>query len=149
MGAAVDGPWTSTSQCDLHPGKLFDRAPYVIDIKKGDLSVTMLSNHFASQGHQTRCRDDEADYVRRTAATLQSQGRNVLVAEDLNDFEFSHPLSVLTSGNVLTNLWSKAPQSLAHSYKFNGHLQTLDHILVTAGLESRVTDMRYIHLDGR
>ena len=24
-------------QCDLYPGKLFDRAPYALDLKKGDL----------------------------------------------------------------------------------------------------------------
>ena len=48
---------------------------------------------------------------------------------------------------MLANLWNKAPAGLAYSYKFNGHLQTLDHILVTAGLKSRVKDMRYVHLD--
>ena len=25
--------------CDLYPGKLFDRAPYALDLKKGDLSL--------------------------------------------------------------------------------------------------------------
>jgi len=71
----------------------------------------------------------------------------VLVAGVLNDFEFSSTLSTLTSGNVLANLWSKAPAGEAYSYKFNGHLQTLDYIAVTAGLESRVTDFRYVHFD--
>ena len=79
--------------------------------------------------------------------TLQQQGRNVLVAGDLNDFEYSQTLATLTQGNVLKNQWSKAPAGQAYSYKFDGHLQTLDHILVTAGLDSRVTDMRYIHFD--
>ncbi len=41
----------------------------------------------------------------------------------------------------------EAPAGEAYSYKFNGHLQTLDHIVVTAGLESRVTDFRYVHFD--
>ena len=106
-----------------------------------------MSNHFASQSHQTRCREDEADAVRDEAVRLQGAGRNVLVAGDLNDFEFSSPLAHLTQGGVLTNLWYSAPAGLAYSYKFNGHLQTLDHILVTAGLKSRLLDMRYIHLD--
>ncbi len=48
---------------------------------------------------------------------------------------------------MLKNEWSKAPAGQAYSYKFDGHLQTLDHILVTAGLDSRVSDMRYIHFD--
>ena len=48
-------------------GKLFDRAPYALDLKKGDLSFTAMSNHFASQSHQTQCRIDEAAYVRDAA----------------------------------------------------------------------------------
>jgi hypothetical protein len=48
---------------------------------------------------------------------------------------------------VLSNLWYDVPAGQAYSYKFNGHLQTLDHILVTAGMKSRLSDVRYIHLD--
>jgi hypothetical protein len=106
-----------------------------------------MSNHFASQSHQTKCRVDEAARVRQEAEALQQQGRNVLVAGDLNDFEFSTPLATLTQDGVLTNLWYDAPAGEAYSYKFNGHLQTLDHVAVTAGLKSRLKDMRYIHLD--
>jgi predicted extracellular nuclease len=147
IGADVPGPWSGENVCDLFPGKLFDRAPYAIELRKGDLSFTALSNHWASQSHQNQCRIDEAAWVRDTAAQLQQQGRNVLVAGDLNDFEFSSALATLAQGNVLANLWSKAPAGLAYSYKFNGHLQTLDHIFVTAGLESRVTDFRYVHFN--
>ena len=137
----------SEGTCDLAGGKLFDRAPYALDLKKGDVSFTAMSNHFASQSHENACRIAESEAVRRQTVTLQQAGRNVLVAGDLNDFEFSSALARLTQGNTLTNLWSKAPAGEAYSYKFNGHLQTLDHILVTAGLESRVIDMRYVHFD--
>jgi hypothetical protein len=106
-----------------------------------------MSNHFASQSHQTRCRIDEAAYVRDAATALQQDGKNVLVAGDLNDFEFSTPLATLTQGGVLTNLWNDVSVGQAYSYKFNGHLQTLDHILVTAGMKSRLSDVRYVHLD--
>lgn len=147
VGADVPGPWANAGVCDLYPGKLFDRAPYALDLKKGDISFTALSNHWASQSHQDQCRIDEAAWVRTTATDLQQQGKQVLVAGDLNDFEFSTSLGTLAQGNVLTNLWTKAPAGQAYSYKFNGHLQTLDHIFVTAGLESRVTDFRYVHFD--
>ncbi|RKQ86500.1 putative extracellular nuclease [Solirubrobacter pauli] len=147
IGRDVPGPWANAGVCDLYPGKLFDRAPYALELKKGDISFTALSNHFASQSHQNQCRIDEAKWVRDTAAEMQQQGQNVLVAGDLNDFEFSSALSTLAGGNVLTNLWTKAPLGQAYSYKFNGHLQTLDHIFVTSGLESRVTDFRYVHFD--
>jgi predicted extracellular nuclease len=138
-------PYTGTKPCDV--GRLFDRAPFALDIKKGDLQITALSNHWASQSHQEACRVAEAAYVRQQAKALQDQGRNVLVAGDLNDFEYSDALGELQSDTTLKDLWSKAPAGDAYSYKFDGHLQTLDHIAVTAGLESRVTDMRYIHLD--
>ena len=147
IGEDEIGRWANDGECDLFPGKLFDRAPYALDIRKGDLSFTALSNHWASQSHQTRCRIDEAAYVRDEVAELQRSGRNVLVAGDLNDFEFSTPLATLTQGGLLTNLWYDVPAGHAYSYKFNGHLQTLDHIVVTAGLKSRLKDMRYVHFD--
>ena len=59
--------------CDLHPGKLFDRAPYELDVKKGDLALTALSNHFASQSHQNACRISEADDVRQQAEAFQAR----------------------------------------------------------------------------
>jgi hypothetical protein len=69
------------------------------------------------------------------------------VAGDLNDFQDSPSLVRLQQGGTLTDLWAKASPDNAYSYKFDGHLQTLDHIAVTAGLATRVTDMRYIHFD--
>jgi predicted extracellular nuclease len=128
-------------------GKLFDRAPFALDIRKADLDVTALSNHWGSQSHEEPCRVAEAEYVRQQAVALQAAGRNVLVAGDLNDFEFSDSIARLQQGGTLTDLWSKAPADNRYSYKFDGHLQTLDHIAVTAGLASRVADMRYVHLD--
>ncbi|MDA0173750.1 lamin tail domain-containing protein [Solirubrobacter taibaiensis] len=147
IGEEVGSPWGNASVCDLHPGPLFDRAPYKLELKKGDLSFVAMSNHWASQSHENACRISEADWVAKKAKEFQDAGKNVLVAGDLNDFEFSTALQTLAQNNVLSNLWTKAPAGLAYSYKFNGHLQTLDHIFVTAGLESRVTDFRYVHFD--
>ncbi len=137
----------SEGTCDLAGGKLYDRAPFALDIAKGDVAATVISNHFASQGHENACRIAEAEYLRQQAAAMVAAGKNVITSGDLNDFEFSDTLTRLTQGGTLTNLWNKAPQGLAYSYKFQGHLQTLDHILVSPGLTSRVTDMRYMHFD--
>ena len=52
VGEERPSPWGSSAVCDLHPGPLFDRAPYQLEIKKGDIALTALSNHFASQSHQ-------------------------------------------------------------------------------------------------
>ena len=76
IGDAVKlGPWTSSSVCDLYPGKLFDRAPYALDIKKGDLAFTAMSNHFASLSHQTRCRIDEAALRARRSGGAAAGGQ--------------------------------------------------------------------------
>ena len=66
----ADGSDPGTEQ----DGKLFDRAPYALDLKKGDLSFTAMSNHFASQSHQTQCRIDEAD-VRARRGRGDAAGR--------------------------------------------------------------------------
>jgi predicted extracellular nuclease len=137
----------SEGTCDLAGGPLYDRAPFALDVSKGDINATVISNHFASQSHENACRIAEAEYLRQQAAGMVAAGKNVIAAGDLNDFEFSDSLARLTQGGTLTNLWSKAPAGLAYSYKFQGHLQTLDHILVSPGLTSRVTDMRYMHFD--
>ncbi len=147
IGEDAGSPRGSSTVCDLHPGPLFDRAPYALDISKGRPVLPASSNHWASQSHETACRDEEAKYVRARTAEMQTAGRNVLVAGDLNDFEFSTPLATLTQGGLLTNLRYDAPAGEAYSYKFNGHLQTLDHIVVTAGLKSRLMDFRYVHFD--
>ena len=128
-------------------GKLFDRAPFELDIKKGDIALDGAEQPLRVAVARERV-PDLGGRVRPPAGRgFQAAGKNVLVAGDLNDFEFSAALGALTQGSVLANLWGKAPAGLAYSYKFNGHLQTLDHILVTAGLDSRVTDMRYVHFD--
>jgi predicted extracellular nuclease len=147
LGQAEQYNAHSEGTCDLAGGPLFDRAPFALDIRKGDLDITALSNHWGSQSHEEACRVAEAEYVRQQAAALQAAGRNVLVAGDLNDFQDSPSLVRLQQGGTLTDLWSKASPDNAYSYKFDGHLQTLDHIAVTAGLLSRATDMRYVHFD--
>jgi predicted extracellular nuclease len=65
----------------------------------------------------------------------------VIVMGDLNDFWFSAPLEVLRageSGRVLTNLHDTLPAAERYTFVFEGNAQTLDHILVTANVASRV-----------
>ena len=148
-GARARSCYTTAARatCDLTRGKLFDRAPYKLDLKKGDISFVAMSNHFASQSHENACRIAESEAVRRQTGRAPAGGQATCSWRATSTTSSSPAHSRLTQGNMLTNLWSKAPAGLAYSYKFNGHLQTLDHILVTAGLDSRVTDMRYVHFD--
>ena len=63
----------SEGTCDLAGGKLFDRAPFELDIRKGALDFTALSNHWGSQSHEEPCRVAEAEAVRQEA--VRASGR--------------------------------------------------------------------------
>jgi predicted extracellular nuclease len=142
-------PGTS-NPCADNPGetKLYTRPPLAIDLRAHGRSFTYITNHWASQGHPEACRIAQGRYLHDRVAELEAAGRDVVVGGDLNDFEDSQGLAALTApGVTLENLWSQAPAQERYSYVFDARLQTLDHLLVTSGLQSRVSDFRYVHFD--
>lgn len=70
---------------------------------------------------------------------------NIVVAGDMNDFEFTPALESL-KGDVLTNMVDKAPVEDRFSYYFQGNNQVLDHILVSNNLAD-VTEIDMIHIN--
>lgn len=70
----------------------------------------------------------------------------IVVLGDLNDFQFSEPLKRL-QGDLLTNLAERLPEEQRYSYIYDGNGQILDHILISEGLKTDVTDFGYIHLN--
>lgn len=70
---------------------------------------------------------------------------NIVVAGDMNDFEFTPALKTL-KGGVLTNMVDKAPVEDRFSYYFQGNNQVLDHILVSNNL-AEVTEIDMIHIN--
>jgi hypothetical protein len=71
---------------------------------------------------------------------------DVIVLGDLNDFEFSAPLSTLTGG-VLTDLVTTLPQNERYTYVFEGNSQTLDHILVSDDLSGALSSFDVVHMN--
>nr|WP_185907821.1 endonuclease [Psychrobacillus soli] len=70
---------------------------------------------------------------------------NIVVAGDMNDFEFTPALETL-KGGVLTNMVDKVPVEDRFSYFFQGNNQVLDHILVSNNLvNATVADMIHIN----
>ena len=70
---------------------------------------------------------------------------NIVVAGDMNDFEFTPALETL-KGDVLTNMVDQVPAEDRFSYFFQGNNQTLDHILVSNNLLNATTaDMIHIN----
>jgi predicted extracellular nuclease len=69
---------------------------------------------------------------------------NVVVAGDLNDYQFSPALAQLTSGG-LKDLISTLPAAERYSYVFEGQSQVLDHILAAPAL--RGVDYDVVHIN--
>jgi len=125
--------------------------------------VFVIANHFKSKGGDDGLFGRVQPPVRYTEAqrTQQAQVINdfvgnilaldpnasVIVAGDLNDFEFSPPLTAL-KGGTLIDLVETLPQNEHYTYVYDGNSQVLDHILVTANLLNS-TDMTVdvVHLN--
>lgn len=136
------------TSCSDITGNLFDRPPLELAVKSGPFRLRVLTNHFSSKSAPDTCRDAQAAFVRDRVQTLENEGRHVVVTGDLNAFEDETPLGVLEGPETtLDNLWDTVPAELRYSFAFQGKLQTLDHILITDGLQSRVDDMTYAHFN--
>ncbi|MDQ3709025.1 MAG: lamin tail domain-containing protein [Actinomycetota bacterium] len=134
--------------CSDVDGGLYDRPPLAIEISDGGFAATVFSNHFSSKSAPDECRQAQAAFLEDIVADLEADGGEVIVTGDLNAFEDEPALTELTDGETsLRNLWFDAPAQERYSFAFSGKLQTLDHMLVTDGLDNRVDDFRYAHFD--
>ncbi|SFJ88917.1 hypothetical protein SAMN05421835_11080 [Amycolatopsis sacchari] len=108
-------------------------------------TVFVLANHFNSKGGDqpthgryqppTRSsevqRGEQAQVLRGFVDQLLAADRhaNVIVAGDLNDYQFSPALRTLTAGGRLTDLIDTLSPCERYSYVYEGNSQVLDHIL--------------------
>jgi uncharacterized protein len=74
-----------------------------------------------------------------------NQDANVVVVGDMNDFEFSNPLTTL-KGDVLTNMIETLTHNERYTYVYQGNSQVLDHILVSNNISSNTT-VDIVHLN--
>ncbi|WP_051125032.1 endonuclease/exonuclease/phosphatase family protein [Amycolatopsis benzoatilytica] len=124
-------------------------------------TVFVIANHFNSKGgdqpthgrYQPPTRSSE---VQRQKQATVLQGfvsqlltadprANVVVAGDLNDYQFSPALAKLTAGGQLKDLISTLPPAERYSYVFEGQSQVLDHILASAA--PRGVDYDVVHIN--
>lgn len=75
----------------------------------------------------------------------QDPDLNVIVAGDMNDFEFTPALAAL-KGDILTNKVEDVPVEDRYSYYYQGNSQVLDHLLVTNNLANR-TALDMVHIN--
>ncbi len=148
LGRTATNP--TGARCSDVPGGLFDRPPLAVDITAGKgpkaLEFTVFSNHFSSKGAPDECREAQAGFLRDEVERVENAGGEAIVAGDLNAFEDESALTTLEDGSTtLDNQWDRAPAGERYSFAFSGKLQTLDHILLTDGLQGRVEEFRYAH----
>lgn len=75
----------------------------------------------------------------------QDPNLKVIVAGDMNDFEFTPTLAAL-KGGILTNMIEKVPAGERFTYYYQGNNQVLDHMLVTNNLANK-TQVDIIHVN--
>ncbi|MDQ8732117.1 choice-of-anchor I family protein [Bradyrhizobium sp. LHD-71] len=176
-GDAITDPAGNSDQQTNPDNPFFDsRVPLAATFEFNGEEVTVINNHFTSKGGSGALYGSDpspfaAGEVQRAA---QAQAVNsfvdgllaadadarVVVAGDLNDFEFEQPLSVIrgeasvtnydvpgedpfdatatyTPGgtSVLHDLSATLPEDEQYDYVFEGNAQTLDHLLVSDSLQ--------------
>jgi predicted extracellular nuclease len=143
----------------------------VFDIEGNE--VTIIGNHFKSKGGDDPIfgvnqppiriteaqRKDQAQAVRNFVNGLldADPGARVIVAGDLNDFQFGepgegpdHPLAILEGGAgeiPLTNLINLEKPAEAFTFVFDGNSQVLDHILISPGLMDDYAAVDILHFN--
>jgi predicted extracellular nuclease/phosphodiesterase/alkaline phosphatase D-like protein/2',3'-cyclic-nucleotide 2'-phosphodiesterase (5'-nucleotidase family) len=151
-------------ETDRFPGDDFasSRKPLVGTFSFNGQQVTVIGNHFNSKGgdqplfgpnqpptlNSELQRDQQSTIVRNYVQSilLRNPDTNVVVAGDLNDFEFSSPLTLLKNGG-LTNLVETIPQNQRYTYNFQGNAQVLDHILVSPNLFTQMDGFDVVHMN--
>ncbi|MGI8499870.1 MAG: endonuclease/exonuclease/phosphatase family protein [Hassallia sp.] len=149
---------------DLSNGDAFvtSRKPLVGEFIFNGQTVFVVGNHFNSKGgdqplfgpnqpptlssetQRNRQATEVRDFV-QSILTINPNA-NVVVAGDLNDFEFSNPLSILEAGGLNT-LIETLPENERYTYNFEGNAQTLDQILVSNSLFSRLNGFDAVHIN--
>ncbi|MGF1476531.1 MAG: choice-of-anchor I family protein [Geminicoccaceae bacterium] len=125
--------------------------------------VFIVNNHFKSKSgddplsgetqppvqETLNQRTEQAEVVRNFVEEILEidPDANVIVLGDLNDFQFSEPVRVLSEGPFV-NLIDRVSAGDAYTFLFNGNSQALDHVIVSPELTNRAeVDVVHINAD--
>ncbi|MFN6564477.1 MAG: putative Ig domain-containing protein [Nostoc sp. ChiSLP01] len=138
------------------------RKPLVGEFTFNGETVYVIGNHFNSKGGDQPLygpnqpptltsevqRQQQATLVKNFAESILAidPNANVVVAGDLNDFEFSNPVKTVKSAG-LNSLIETLPQNERYTYNFEGNAQTLDHVLVSNNLLSKLDGYDVVHIN--
>ncbi|MFB2837786.1 choice-of-anchor I family protein [Floridanema evergladense] len=138
------------------------RKPLVGEFLFNGQTVYVIGNHFNSKGgdqplfgpSQPPTLTSEAQRIQQATIVkdfVQSildvnPNANIVVAGDLNDFQFSEPLTILKDGD-LNILIETLPENERYTYNFQGNAQVLDHILVSNNLFNKLNGFDVVHIN--
>lgn len=149
------------------------REPLVGRFEIRGSEVTIIGNHFKSKGGDDPLYGVKDPAIRSSEVQRKAQARVVrdfvdsrlakdhgawvLVAGDLNDFEFGepgegpdHPLAIL-EGEVeelsLSNLILREDEHERYTYIYEGNSQVLDHLLVSPALLEHLAAVDILHFN--
>ncbi|SDH25576.1 hypothetical protein SAMN05216553_118170 [Lentzea fradiae] len=139
------------------------RKPLAGEFKFRGRTVFVVANHFNSKGgddavhgrFQPPNRSSEVQRAKQAAAlkTFADQvraidkGANVVIAGDLNDYQFSPALKTLTGDGNLKALIESLPVNERYSYVFEGNSQTLDHIVMSKNITRFSYDVVHVNAE--
>ncbi|MDT7788638.1 MAG: uncharacterized protein QOF58_7057 [Pseudonocardiales bacterium] len=139
------------------------RKPLAGEFKFRGRTVFVVANHFNSKGgdeaihgrNQPPNRSSEVQRAKQAAAlkafTEQiraiDKGANVVLAGDLNDYQFSPAVKALTADGNLKALIETLPVNERYSYVFEGNSQTLDHLLMSKNITRFSYDVVHINAE--
>jgi predicted extracellular nuclease len=138
------------------------RKPLAAEFEFRGRRLFVIANHFNSKGgddplfgrfqppvqHTQVQRLQQAQVVHDFVDAIEAADSqaNVVVAGDLNDFEFSTPLETLEGAGLLP-LIETLPQRQRYTYVFDGNSQTLDHILINEELADQSFEYDVVHVN--
>ncbi|MFS8100901.1 lamin tail domain-containing protein [Lentzea alba] len=147
----------------LNPAWEDSRKPLAGEFKFRGRTVFVVANHFNSKGgdeaihgrNQPPNRTSEVQRGKQAAAlkTFTEQiraidkGANVVLAGDLNDYQFSPALKTLTGDGNLKALIETLPANERYSYVFEGNSQTLDHLVLSRNITRFGYDVVHINAE--
>ncbi len=138
------------------------RKPLVGHFKFGGKSLFVIANHWNSKGgddplcghFQPPTRSSETQRNQQATAVAGFYNKikavdpnaRVVVAGDLNDFEYSSAVGKLTAAG-LTDLPATLSDAQRYTYVYEGNSQVLDHILLSASLAATTYGYDVVHVN--
>ncbi|MFE2751101.1 endonuclease/exonuclease/phosphatase family protein [Actinosynnema sp. NPDC059335] len=139
------------------------RKPLAGEFKFRGRTVFVVANHFNSKGgdqamhgrYQEPVRSSEVQRAQQAAllrgfvdqVKAVDKGANVVLAGDINDYQFSPVVRALTGNGDVVALMDTLPAAERYSYVFEGNSQTLDHILISANITRYRYDVVHVNAE--